>query len=148
MSSRQSLFDQNITVENSSITLFDNSASGCSVETVNYGEDSVVLSTSVSGGAFGVHIGAISHSTSSAVLSSFISGSLISRNFSFIFEKNNISSCFAVVNVTGRTDVAAATGGALSFQMGFVSSSQVQRCVLVRVLSHAGAGRQHVSVKR
>jgi hypothetical protein len=83
------------------------------------------MSSGALGGAFGVYFGASSHATSSEALTSVVSGGLYSRSLNFSFENNTISSCFALLNVSGRTEVATATGGALAFQFGFFSFSQV-----------------------
>jgi hypothetical protein len=89
------------------------------------GEEARFMSSGALGGAFGVYFGASSHATSSEALTSVLSGGLYSRSLNFSFENNTISSCSALLNVSGRTEVATATGGALAFQFGFFSFSQV-----------------------
>jgi len=126
-SSQQSLFNRNITLENSSIVISENSASNCSVFAMHSGEYVRYRSSGAFGGAFGVYIGASSHATSSLALTSLISGNILTRNHTFLFENNSISSCFAVINVSGSTEVAAANGGALALSVGFWSFSQVRR---------------------
>jgi hypothetical protein len=127
LSSQQSVFDRHITLERSTVAFRENSANSCYVSALHIGEDARYRSSGSLGGAFGVYLGASSHSTSSSVLSSLISGGIFSRNLTFLFENNNISSCFASLNVTGRSEVATASGGALAFHLGFFSFSQVYR---------------------
>jgi hypothetical protein len=89
------------------------------------GDEAQFMSSGALGGAFGVYFGASSHATSSEALPSVISGGLYSRSLNFSFENNTISSCSARLKVSGRTEVITATGGALAFQFGFFSLSQV-----------------------
>ena len=126
LSSQRSVFEQGIFLQESIITIRENSALRCFVSAAHIGEDARFRSSGALGGAFGVYFGASSHATSSDVLSSLISGSISSRNITFLFESNYISSCSAVLNVTGRSEVAASTGGAVAFHLGFFSFSQVQ----------------------
>ena len=132
LSSEQSVFHRDIALERSSVTIRDNTASNCFVSALHVGEEAHYRSSGALGGAFGVYFGASSHSTSTATLSSLISGNIFSRNFTFVFEGNNVSSCFALLNVTGSSEVAAAFGGALAFHLGFFSFSQVHDSYLCR----------------
>jgi hypothetical protein len=131
LSSQQSVFDRHVTLERSYIAFRENSAISCYVSALHIGEDARYRSSGTLGGAFGVYFGASSHSTSSETLSSLISGGIFSRNLSFLFESNNISSCFASLNVTGRSEVATASGGALAFHLGFFSFSQVHHSFVI-----------------
>ncbi len=125
LSSQKNVLNQSIVLEHSSISLIYNLASNCSVAALHIGDDARFMSSGALGGAFGVYFGASSHATSSEALSSLISGGISSRSLEFLFENNTISSCAALLNVSGKTEVATATGGALAFQLGFFSFSQV-----------------------
>lgn len=125
LSSQKSVLNQSISLEQSYISLTYNVASNCSVSALHVGEEARFMSSGALGGAFGVYFGASSHATSSEALTSVLSGGLYSRSLNFSFENNTISSCSALLNVSGRTEVATATGGALAFQFGFFSFSQV-----------------------
>lgn len=125
VSSGQSVFDKVISVDSTVVSFRDNSASNCSVSALHAGESTHYRSSGALGGAFGVYFGAASHATSSELLSSLISGSIRNHNITFSFLRNNISSCFAYLNVTGSAEVGAVYGGALAFHIGFFSFSQV-----------------------
>jgi putative cofactor-binding repeat protein len=125
VSSLQNIFNRTISLHHSAVLLRDNSAIHCSVSALHFGEGTHYRSSGALGGAFGIYIGAASHATSSERLSSLISGSIHSRNISFSFERNTISSCFAFLNVSGSAEVAAVYGGAIALHVGFFSFSQV-----------------------